>query len=129
MRTIILVILLTCASLVSARASTSVISIQSDRVLNLRVFVNGKLYNSKPDCLVRISSQTGLYHLEIRAFHTVSHRWYTIEHDVRTERGLEYCFSINWDNTSGVKLQTRGRYPVYSRYYLNPSLYNKHQTS
>jgi len=95
----------------------------------MQVYVNGKLYNEKADNLIRVNSQSGLFHLEIKVFHTKEKRWYSLSTDVRTDRGIESCFLIQVDRVAGVRLVPRGRYPVYSRYFLNPSLYNRHPVS
>jgi hypothetical protein len=94
----------------------------------MHVYVNGKLYNQKADRLIRVRSQSGLFHLEIKVYHPDSRKWYSLTTDIRTERGIECCYSVQW--TNGIpRLTPRGRYPIYSRYFLNPSLYNKHPVS
>ena len=110
-----------------AKAYDSGIALVSDKGSNMQVFVNGKLYNKQPGKFVRVKSSPGLFHIEVRVFNPKNNTWYIARKDIRAQKGFELQYKVVFVN-SQPQLVEVNKYPIYSRYYLNPNLYNKHQT-
>lgn len=110
-------------------AYISGIAIQTDKSSNMQVFVNGKLYNKEPEKFVRIKSHPGLFHIEIKVLNPYDRQWYIVRKDVRVEKGLEFYYKVAFKKGQHPELREIRRYPVYSQYFLNTSLYNRHPTS
>ena len=112
-----------------AFAYISGIAIQTERSSNMQVYVNGKLYNKEPGKFVRIKSRPGLFHLEIKVLSPYDKSWYLVKKDVWVEKGLEFYYRVVFKKGRMPELREIKRYPVYSPYFLNPSLYNRHPIS
>ena len=125
MRRLIVAVVLLMGS-VQAFGYISGIAIQTDKHSNMQVFVNGKLYNKEPGSFVRIKSQPGLFHLEIKVLNPRNRVWYVIKRDVRVVKGFEFFYKVEFENNRPELKEVR-KYPVYSPYFLNPTLYNHHQ--
>jgi hypothetical protein len=93
------------------------------------VYVNGKLFNEKPESFVRIKSNSGLFKLEVKVLNPYDKVWYMVRKDVRIEKGFEFFYKIEFVDGRRPELKAIRRYPVYSHFYLNPALYNKHPTT
>lgn len=104
------------------------IAIQSEKGSDIQVFVNGKLYNKRPEKFVRIRSTPGLFHIELRIFNSRSQQWQVVKKDVRLVKGYDTYYRVVFVNRRAV-LQEVKRYPVYSKYFLDPALYNRHWVS
>jgi len=109
-------------------AYDSGIAIQTDEGATMQVYVNGKLYNKQPGKFVRVRSTTGLYHLEVRVLNPYTKQWTMVRKDVHVEKGFEFQFKVVFVNKK-PELRESKKYPFYSRYFLNPSLYNRHPIS
>lgn len=105
------------------------IAIQAERSSNMQVFVNGKLYNKQPNNFVRIKSQPGLFHVEVKVLNPYNKIWYIVKKDIRVEKGMEFYYKVVFARGRRPELKEIRRYPVYSPYFLNPSLYNRHPVS
>ena len=105
------------------------IAIQTEKHSNMQVYINGKLYNKQPESFVRIKSQPGLFHVEVKVLNPYDKRWYIVKKDVRVEKGLEFYYKVAFKRGLRPELQEIRRYPVYSKYFLNTHLYNRHPTS
>ena len=112
----------------SCDAYVSGIAIQSEKGSNIQVTVNGKLFNKRPEKFVRIRSTPGLFHIELRIFNAYCQQWQIIKKDVRVKKGYDTYFQVVFVNRKAV-LKELKQYPVYSRYFLNPALYNRHPVS
>jgi len=112
----------------SCAAYISGIAIQSEAGSNIQVFVNGKLYNKRPEKFVRIRSTPGLFHIQLRIFNTYYQEWQIVKKDVRLKKGYDTYYRVVFVNRKAVLKEVK-RYPIYSKYFLNPSLYNKHPIS
>jgi hypothetical protein len=110
-------------------AYISGIAIQTEKSSNMQVFVNGKLYNKVPGKFVRVKSQPGLFHVEVKVLNPYDKTWYLLKKDIRVEKGLEFYYKVIFRKGRLPQLVEVRRYPVYSQYFLNPSLYNKHAVS
>ena len=110
-------------------AYTSGIAIQTERSSSMQVFINGKLYNKQPNSFVRVKSQPGLFHVEVKIVNPHDKKLYVIKRDIRVEKGLEFYYKIVFRKGYKPELIEIRRYPVYSKYFLNPSLYNHHPVS
>jgi hypothetical protein len=110
-------------------AYISGIAIQTEKSSNMQVFVNGKLYNKIPGKFVRVKSQPGLFHVEVKVLNPYDKTWYLVKKDIRVEKGLEFYYKVVFQKGRRPQLVEVRRYPVYSQYFLNPSLYNKHPVS
>ncbi len=121
------VILVTASS--SVFAYISGIAIQTDKSSSMQVFVNGKLYNKQPGNFVRIKSLPGLFHVEVKVLNPYDKTWYLVKKDIRVDRGFELYYKVIFARGRRPQIQEVKKYPVYSRYFLNPSLYNKNPIS
>lgn len=121
------IILLTVSSNVFAYISG--IAIQTDKSSTMQVFVNGKLYNKHPGNFVRIKSLPGLFHIEVKVLNPYDKTWYLVKKDIRVDKGFELYYKMVFARGKRPQIQEVRKYPVYSRYFLNPSLYNKHPIS
>ncbi len=128
MKTLMLSLLLACSA--TAMAYDSGIAVQADKGTPMRVYVNGKLINKQSGQYIRARSTTGLFHLEVKVQNPWTQQWYVVRQDVRINKGLEYQYKVVFVNRTWPELREVKRYPVYSKYYLNPtSLYNRHPLS
>ena len=121
----LLVILLLAIISTSAKAYIGGIAIQTDKTSNMQVYVNGKLYNKTPGKFVRIKSKPGLFHVQVKVLNPHDHTWYIVKKDVKVEKGFEYYYKMIFAKGQKPRIQEIRRYPVYTKYFLNPSLYNK----
>jgi hypothetical protein len=112
-----------------AHAYISGIAIQTEKSSNLQVFVNGKLYNKQPGKFVRIKSLPGLFHIEVKVLNPYDKVWYVVRKDIQVEKGYELYYKMIFAKGKKPQLQAIKRYPVYSKYFLNPALYNRHPIS
>ena len=110
----------------SSHAYISGIAIQADKRSSIQVYINGKLYNKQPGNFVRIPSKPGLFHVQVKVLNPYDKEWYLVKKTVRVEKGYEFYYKIIFARGTRPTIQAVKRYPVYSRYFLNPTLYNKH---
>jgi len=127
MRTFILLLLITSAY--ASFAYDSGIAVQSEKGTAMNVYVNGKLYNKKPEKFVRVRSTQGLFHLEVKVLNPWNKEWYMVRKDIQVEKGFEFQYKIVFVNRLKPTLVEIRKYPVYTKYFLNPSLYNRHPVS
>jgi len=113
----------------SLYAYISGIAIQTDHRSNMQVYINGKLYNKQPGKFVRIPSKPGLFHVQVKVLNPYDKETYLISKNIRVEKGYEFYYKIIFSKGKRPQIQAVKRYPVYSRYFLNPMLYNKHPVS
>jgi hypothetical protein len=109
-----------------AYAYISGIAIQTEKSSNIQVYINGKLYNKNPEKFVRIKSQPGLFHVEVKVLNPFDKTWYVVRKDIRVEKGYEFYYKMVFAKNKSPQIQQVKRYPVYTKYFLNPALYNKH---
>ncbi len=121
-----LMVLLLLASSSVALAYDSGIAVQTEKGTTMQVYVNGKLFNKQPGKFVRVRSTPGLFHLEVKVLNPWNKQWYIIRKDIRVDKGFEFQYKVVFINKTKPELREVKRYPVYSRYFLNPGLYNKH---
>ncbi len=121
----VIVLLLLAAISNYAHAYISGIAIQTDKSSDIQVYVNGKLYNKTPGKFVRIKSQPGLFHLEVKVLNPYDRTWYIVRKDVTVEKGFEFYYKMVFARGQRPRIQEVKKYPVYTKYFLNPSLYNK----
>ena len=113
----------------SAHAYISGIAIQTDKSSNMQVYVNGKLFNKEPGNFVRIKSKPGLFHVKVKVLNPYDNVYYVVRKDIRVEKGYEFYYKMVFKKGMRPVIQEVRRYPVYSRYFLNPILYNRHPTA
>lgn len=111
---------------VHADAYNSGIAIQTERSSTMQVFVNGQLYNKTPEKFVRIRSNPGLFHLAIRVLNPYDKRWYLVRKDITVKKGYEFYYRMVFEKGMPPRIEEVKQYPVYSKYFLNPVLYNRH---
>lgn len=128
MKSVVVVLFLLFQSFFSL-AYISGIAIQTEKSSNMQVFVNGKLYNKVPGKFVRVKSQPGLFHVEVKVLNPYNKTWYLVKKDIRVEKGLEFYYKVVFRKGLQPQLVEIRRYPVFSQYFLNPSLYNRHPVS
>jgi len=127
MRASILLLLITFSY--TSFAYDSGIAVQSEKGTAMQVYVNGKLYNKKPEKFVRVRSTQGLFHLEVKVLNPWNKEWYMVRKDIQVEKGFEFQYKIVFVNRLKPTLVEIRKYPVYTKYFLNPSLYNRHPVS
>jgi hypothetical protein len=127
MRILALISFLLCSHLVWAYDSG--IAIHTEKGTTMQVFVNGKLYNKQPGKFVRVRSTPGLFHLEIKVLNPYDKRWYIVRKDITVDKGYEFHYKVVFNAMRRPELKEVNRYPVFSRYFLNPGLYNTHPVS
>lgn len=113
----------------STQAYTSGIAIRSDKASVVQVFINGKLYNKAPANFIRIRSTEGTFHLKVKILNLQSHTWQEVQKTIHISKGFEYYFSIVEKPGKKPELSQIKRYPIYSRYFLDYSLYTRGSTS
>jgi hypothetical protein len=110
----------------SASAFISGIAIQTEKSSTMQVYVNGKLYNKQPGKFVRIKSLPGLFHIEVKVLNPYDRQWYIVRKDIKVQNGYELYCKMVFTRGKHPQLVEIKNYPVYSRYFLNPVLYNRH---
>jgi hypothetical protein len=113
----------------SLLAYDSGIAVQTEKNTTMHVYVNVKLYNKQPGKFVRVRSTPGLFHLEIKVLNPYNKTWYLVRKDIRVDKGFEFQYKVVFVNKLRPELREIRKYPVYSRYFLDPGLYNKHPVS
>jgi len=126
MNRLILMGIIVLVALHAAEAYTSSIAIQTDKNSSMQVSVNGRLCNSSAKSFVRIKGNPGLYHVSLKVFNPYDKVWYIVRKDVHVDKGYEFFYKVNFVKGKRPVLLLVKRYPVYSNYFLNPALYNKH---
>jgi hypothetical protein len=125
----LMVVILIAAASNYAQAYISGIAIQTDKSSNMQVYVNGKLYNKTPEKFVRIKSRPGLFHIEVRVLNPYDKTFYVVRKDIKVEKGYEFYYKMVFARGKKPQIQELRRYPVYTKYFLNPALYNRHPVS
>jgi hypothetical protein len=125
MKKLVVAVLLATVS-TYAHAYISGIAIQTDKSSNMQVSINGRLYNKTPEKFVRIKSKPGLFHVEVKVLNPFDKNWYVVRKDIKVEKGYEFYYKMVFAKNKRPRIQEIRRYPVYTRYFLNPTLYNKH---
>jgi hypothetical protein len=113
----------------AASAYVSGISIQTEKNSAMQVYVNGKLRNTEGKSFVRIKGNPGLYHVAVKVLNPYDKEWYMLRKTVRVTKGYDFYYKVNFTKGRQPFLELVKRYPVYSKFFLNPSLYNKHPIS
>lgn len=113
----------------NADAYISGIAILTEKNSNMQVYVNGKLFNKEPGNFVRIKSRPGLFHVKVKVLNPYDNVYYVVKKDIRVERGYEFFYEMVFEKGKRPRIKETKRYPVYSRYFLNPILYNRHPTT
>jgi hypothetical protein len=125
MKKIVVAVLLATIS-TYAHAYISGIAIQTEKSSNIQVYVNGKLYNKTPEKFVRIKSKPGLFHVEVKVLNPYDKNWYVVRKDIEVEKGYEFYYKMVFARGKKPQIQAVRKYPVYTKYFLNPALYNRH---
>ena len=105
------------------------IAIQTEKKSQMFVFVNGKSCNKTPENFVRVKSLPGMFHVEVRVLNPYDKRWYLIRKDITVQKGFEFFYKIEFSRGIAPRFLLMRRYPVYSKYFLNPVMYNRHPVS
>ncbi len=124
MKTFILLLLLGSGNCLFAYDSG--IAVQTEKGTPMQVFVNGKLYNKQPGRFVRVRSTPGLFHVEVKVLNPYNKQWYVVRKDIHVDKGFEFQYKVVFINRLKPVLKEIRKYPVFSRYFLDPGLYNKH---
>ena len=95
----------------------------------MKVYVNGKLVNNRSENFVRIKGKPGIYHIEVKVLNPYDRIWYLLRKDVRAEKGIEFLYEVELNRMEKPRMHIVNSYPVYTKYFLNPVLYNKHPIS
>ncbi|HYC86310.1 MAG TPA: hypothetical protein VEB86_13850 [Chryseosolibacter sp.] len=101
------------------------IAIQTDKASSMSVYVNGKLYNKQPGKFVRIKSIPGVFRIQVKVFNPHDKIWYIVRKDIKAEKGIEQVYNVVFAPGKRPVLVAGKKYPVYTKYFLNPVLYNK----
>jgi len=125
----LVLILMFVASTHTASAYISGISIQTEKNSTMQVYINGKLRTSVAKSFVRIKGNPGLYYITVKVLNPHDKEWYMLRKTVRVDKGYEFYYKVNFTKSRKPFLELVNRYPVYSNFFLNPSLYFKHPVS
>lgn len=123
-----LIAVLACLS-TFAHGYISGIAIQTENSSDMQVYINGKLFNKQPEKFVRIRSKPGLFHVEVKVLNPHDKTWYSIRKDITVQEGYDFYYKVVFRKGQRPELQAVKKYPVYTKYFLNPALYNKHPVS
>lgn len=110
----------------SLMAYDSGIAVQVDKNATMQVYVNGKLYKNQPGNYLRVRSTPGLFRLEVKVLNPWNKQWYVVKKDIRVEKGYEFQYKVVFVNRYKPELVEVRKYPMYSKYFLNNDLYNRH---
>jgi hypothetical protein len=55
--------------------------------------------------------------------------WYVVRKDITVENGFEFYYKMVFEKGKRPQIQAVKKYPVYTKYFLNPMLYNRHPVS
>lgn len=121
---VLILIMIACQG--SAEAYISGIAIQTEKNSTMQVYVNGKLRTSQAMSFFRVKGNPGLYHITVKVLNPHDKVWYVLRKDVRVDKGYEFYYRVNSSKGRRPVLKLIRRYPIYSNYFLNPSLYNRH---
>jgi hypothetical protein len=128
MKTSSLILLFVLGTTLAAFAYDSGIALTSEKGLTMQVFVNGKLYNKQPGKFVRVRSTPGVFNIEVKVLSPFDKKWHSVKKEIRAEKGFELQYKVVFVRSRPQLVEVK-KYPIYSRYFLNPSLYNKHSVS
>ena len=113
----------------SAQAYTSGIAITTEKAVSAQVYVNGKLCNKTLAHFIRIKSPSGSFNVRVKLYNSQSRKWQEFEQTIRVDRGFEHYFTIAQPSGKRPHLIQVKRYPTYSKYFLNYSLYLRSNTT
>ena len=108
---------------------SSGIAIKTDQKTEMKVYVNGKLVNNRSENFVRIKAKPGMYHIEVKVLNPYDRIWYMLRKDVRAEKGIEFLYQVEFSRMAKPKMNIVKSYPIYSRYFLKPAMYNQNPIS
>lgn len=128
MKTSSLLFLLVFGTTFKVFAYDSGIALMSEKGIAMQVFVNGKLYNKEPGKFVRVRSTPGLFNIEVKILNPYDKKWHSVKKEIRAQKGFELQYKVVFVQSKPQLIEVK-KYPIYSRYFLNPSLYNKHAVS
>jgi hypothetical protein len=123
------ILFLMLASGYQLMAYDSGIAVQIEKGTTMHVYVNGKLYNKQSGKFLRVRSTPGLFHLEVKVLNPWNKQWYVVRKDIRVDKGYEFQYKVVFKDRYKPELVEVKKYPMYSRYFLNNNLYNKHPVS
>lgn len=124
MKTSIMIFFLAVVS-TSVLGYVSGIAIQTEKGVNMHVYVNGKLYNKQATRFVRLKSMPGIFHIEVRVLNPTNKEWYLVKKDVKIEKGFEFYYKIVFPDGKKPEIRAFKKYPFYTRYFLDPTMYNR----
>lgn len=122
-------LILACLLARVAFGYTSGIAISTGGTSVIQVFVNGKLCNKSPEKYVRIKAPAGTFHVRVKLLNIKNGRWQEWEQTISIDRGFEHQFTVVQPVGKTPQLTQIKRYPIYSEYYLNYSLYIRQKTA
>ncbi len=105
------------------------IAIKTEQKTEMKVYVNGKLVSNRSENFVRIKAKPGIYHIEVKVLNPYDRTWYLLRKDVRAEKGIEFLYQVDFSRLAKPKMNIVKSYPIYTKYFLNPVLYNKNPIS
>ena len=105
------------------------IAIKTEQKTEMKVYVNGKLVNNRSENFVRIKWKPGIYHIEVKVLNPYDRNWYMLRKNVRAEKGIELLYQVEFSRMAKPKMEVLKSYRIYTKYFLNPLLYNKHPIS
>jgi hypothetical protein len=103
------------------QAYTSGIALQTEKNSSMHVVINGKVCTQAAKTFVRVKSNPGLYHVEIKVLNPYDKEWYKVRKDVRVEKGYEVFYKVVFAKNKRPALQFMKRYPSFYNYY-NPAI-------
>lgn len=128
MKKLALSLILVCSTALAWGYSSS-IAIQTAKASSMQVYINGKLFNKQPEKFVRIKSNPGKFKVEVKVLNPYDKVWYMVRREIQVEKGFEFYYKVEFAEGKRPVLKAIRRYPVYSHYFLNPALYNRHPST
>ncbi len=125
----LIIVLLVLAASSSSYGYISGIAIKTEQKTEMKVYVNGKLVNNRSENFVRIKGKPGVYHIEVKVLNPYDRTWYMLRKDVRAEKGIEFLYQVEFNRLAKPKMNIVKSYPIYSRYFLKPAMYNQNPIS
>lgn len=128
MKRAVLFFLLIFGSFSVSQAYDSGIALTTEAGISMQVFINGKKLSKQPGKILRVRSSPGLFRIEVKALNPENKHWYTVKKEVRAQKGFELQYKVAFVGNRLELIEIK-KYPIYSRYFLNPGLYNRHSVS
>ena len=122
MKTIFFAIVLVVLTSTATYSNYSMLTCQAERGTTIRVYLNGKLINKKPNETVRLKSNDGCHSISVVIYNSSDNTNLSVQRDIDIEAGYEVYFQVKRDEC-GAWLSLSRRYPLLNSYSYSKKLY------